>query len=353
MITKPTNKAIAGITIAVILTIGGVAAVRTAQLRDAAAPPSSRYAIVVSTITPEIQQVTLTLPYMAIVQNDDDVVLASKTAARVESVLPSGTAIKKGATIVRLDHASIASSIQSVNSQLSAQRTALTNLAASHKRTQALIAVKGASIEQSEMEESRIAESESKIESLNQNLNDLRNALTYATITSPTSGMISKTLVNVGDMSMPGQPIAIISANRGAYLKLSVPADLKVYGVSMNNTSYDAVPLNSTFNSLAEYKIKPEALAMMSGERVEVNVEVYKGRAIKLPFDAVLNRNGKSYVFVREHEKAVPQEVTIIQTGEDGAVISNNDIAGKEIVVEKQDILLKLLSGVSIHVKGK
>jgi hypothetical protein len=80
---------------------------------------------------------------------------------------------------------------------------------------------------------------------------------------------------------------------------------------------------------------------------------VYKGRAIKLPFDAVLNRNGKSYVFVREHEKAVPQEVTIIQTGEDGAVISTNEIAGKEIVVEKQDILLKLLSGVSIQVRGK
>jgi hypothetical protein len=152
-------------------------------------------------------------------------------------------------------------------------------------------------------------------------------------------------------MSMPGQPIAVISAKSGSYLKLSVPADLKVYGVSRDNKSYQVIPLNSTFNSLAEYKILISGLDLMSGERVEVNVEVFNGKAVKLPFDAILNRNGKSYVFVKDNDKAIATEVNIIQSGEDGAVVSNNELAGKEVVVEKQDVLLKLLTGVSLKTK--
>jgi biotin carboxyl carrier protein len=346
-----TRKTTIGIVAGAILVAAGAAALRMAQARDAAAPTAASYAMVVSTFKPELTQVTLTLPYLAQVQNDQDVILASKIAARIEFLKRSGSSVNKGDLIARLDNASIKSSLQSVDAQVIAQKTALKNLQATHKRTRELLAVKGASIEQAEMEESKIAEAESKVEALNQNVNDLRNMLTYASITSPVSGMISKTMVNVGDMSMPGQPIAVINARGGSYLKLSVPADVKVVGVSMNNQHYEAIPLNSTFNSLAEYKVYVEGLTLTSGERVEVDVEVFNGKAIKLPFDAILNRNGKSYVFEKLGDKAVPREISILQTGEDGAVIANADLAGRDLVVEKQDILLRILSGVSLKVK--
>lgn len=345
------KKTIITVAVVVVLLVGGILTVKRAQKRDASAPVAKTYAMVVSTIKPELKDVTLTLPYLALVQNDEDVVVASKIAARIEYLKPSGTGVSKGTVIVRLDNTSIESGVQSIKAQISAATTGLKNLQATHKRTLELVAVKGASIEQSEMEESKIAETEAKIEALNQSLNDLHNTQSYATITAPASGIISKTMLNVGDMAMPGMPIAIISANNGAYLKLSVPADLKVYGATLNGQSYDAIPLNSTFNSLAEYKIQVNNLNLMTGERVEVNVVVYNGTAVKLPFDAILNRNGKSYVFVKNNNKAVATEVNIIQSGEDGAVISNNDLAGKEVVVEKQDVLLKLLSGISLKTK--
>ncbi|HUW05568.1 MAG TPA: efflux RND transporter periplasmic adaptor subunit [Williamwhitmania sp.] len=345
------KKTIITVVIVVLILAGGILAVKRAEKRDASAPVAKTYAMVVSTMKPELKEVTLTLPYLALVQNDEDVVVASKIAARIESLKPSGTDVSKGTVIVRLDNTSIESGVQSIKAQISAASTGLKNLQATHKRTLELLAVKGASIEQSEMEESKIAETEAKIEALNQSLNDIRNTQSYATITAPVSGIISKTMLNVGDMAMPGMPIAIISSNRGAYLKLSVPADLKVYGATINGQSYDAIALNSTFNSLAEYKIQVKNLNLMTGERVEVNVIVYNGKAVKLPFDAILNRNGKSYVFVKNNDKAVATEVSIIQSGEDGAVISNNDLAGKEVVVEKQDILLKLLSGVALKSK--
>jgi biotin carboxyl carrier protein len=342
-----------GIVISILIVLGAILILIKAKRDEAKLPSAKTYSITVSTFKVEKQQVSLTLPYLAQTQNDMDVNLASKIAARVDYVKNSGVFVKKGEIIAKLDATSIEANQKSIESQLAATKTALKNLEATHKRTLELLAVKGASIEQSESEESRIAELEAKVESLNQSLNDITNTLTYAIIKSPVDGMISKNTVNVGDMIMPGQPVATISASSDYYLMLYVPSNVKVYRVIVDNKSYPAIPLNATMNGLTAYRVNVEPGGMMTGERVEVNVEVFNGVGIKIPFDGILNRNNKSYVFVKENDKAIPTEINIIQSGEDGAVISNNELAGKEIVVAKQDILLTLLSGATLKTEGK
>jgi len=342
-----------GIAIAVLLVIAAIFVLIRAVKSEEALPIAQTYSVTVSTVKAQLQQVNLTLPYLAQTQNDMDVNLASKIAARVDYVKNSGTFVRKGEIIARLDATSIEANKKSVASQLSATQTGLKNLLATHKRTLELLAVKGASIEQSEMEESKIAELESKVESLTQSLNDISNTLSYAYIKSPVDGQISKNTVNGGDMLMPGQLVATISAGKDFYLMLFVPANLKVYSVEVENKNYKAIPLNTTFNGLAAYRVNVDAPGMTTGERVEVDVEIFNGNAIKLPFDAILNRDGISYVLVRENDKAVATQITIIQTGEDGVVISNNELTGKEIVVAKQDILLTLLSGTSIKTEER
>ena len=342
-----------GIVISILIVLGAILILIKAKRDEAKLPSAKTYSITVSTFKVEKQQVSLTLPYIAQTQNDMDVNLASKIAARVDYVKNSGVFVKKGETIAKLDATSIEANQKSIESQLAATKTALKNLEATHKRTLELLAVKGASIEQSESEESRIAELEAKVESLTQSLNDVTNTLTYAIIKSPVDGMISKNTVNVGDMIMPGQPVATISASSDYYLMLYVPSNVKVYRVIVDNKSYPAIPLNATMNGLTAYRVNVEPGGMMTGERVEVNVEVFNGVGIKIPFDGILNRDNKSYVFVKENDKAIPTEINIIQSGEDGAVISNNDLAGKEIVVAKQDILLTLLSGATLKTEGK
>lgn len=342
-----------GIVISILIVLGAIFILIKAKRDEAKLPSAKTYSITVSTFKVEKQQVSLTLPYIAQTQNDMDVNLASKIAARVDYVKNSGVFVKKGEIIAKLDATSIEANQKSIESQLAATKTALKNLEATHKRTLELLAVKGASIEQSESEESRIAELEAKVESLNQSLNDITNTLTYAIIKSPVDGMISKNTVNVGDMIMPGQPVATISASSDYYLMLYVPSNVKVYRVIVDNKSYPAIPLNATMNGLTAYRVNVEPGGMMTGERVEVNVEVFNGVGIKIPFDGILNRDNKSYVFVKENDKAIPTEINIIQSGEDGAVISNNELAGKEIVVAKQDILLTLLSGATLKTEDK
>lgn len=351
--TKMSKGSKIGIGISVLIVLVLIIVLIKANRDEANLPSAKTYAVTVSTFKLEKGKVSLTLPYLAQIQNDLDVNLASKIAARVDYVKNSGTFVRKGEVIARLDATTIQANKASIESQLAAAKTALKNLEATHKRTLELLAVKGASIEQSEMEESKIAELEAKVESLTQSLNDVTNTLTYAIIKSPVDGMISKNTVNVGDMIMPGQPVATISASSDYYLMLYVPSNIKVYSVFVQNKNYPAVPLNATMNGLTAYRINVEPGGMTTGERLEVDVEVFNGEGIKIPFDAILNRDNKSYVFVKENDKAIPVEINIIQTGEDGAVISNNELVGKEVVVAKQDILLTLLSGASIKTEEK
>jgi RND family efflux transporter MFP subunit len=343
-----TRKQIIQLSIVILIVAGGIFAIRRAVVKDKSLPVAKTYDITVNVIKPQVTQVKLTLPYLAITQNDQDVMLASKIAARLEYVVPSGSMVHQGQIVARLDNTTVETGKKSVASQLAAAETALKNLKATHKRTLELLAVKGASIEQSEREESSLAELEAKVESLKQSLTDVNNTLTYATIVAPTNGVVSKNFLNVGDMAMPGQPVVSVSANKDFYLMVYVPSNLKVYGVDVNNQSYTAMPLNTTMNGLEAYKVNMDVSGMTTGEKVEVNVVVYQGKGIELPFDAILNRNGENYVLVKNQNKAVPVKVTIVQSGDQGAVVSNNELAGKELVVAKQDILLNLLTGATI-----
>jgi len=348
---KKNKKTLYWSLIVAVLLIIGILIIKDAVKKEESLPVAKKYAVVVSTMQPIMEETQLTLPYLAITQNDKDVKLASKIPSRVNYIKSSGSKVKIGEIIARLDNTSIIGNIKSVEAQKKAMNKALANLNATHKRTLELYKVKGASVEQIQMEENKIAELESKVETLNQKDNELKDMLTYAVIKSPVNGRISMTMVNKGDMAMPGHPVATLSAENGFFLLLRVPTDIKIYSVIMNGKTYDAIPLNSTFNSLAQYKVYVDAENMTSGDRVEVDVVIYKGTAVKLPFDTILNRDGKSFVLIRENNVAVPKEINIIQSGEDGAVVADNSLVGKDLVVAKQDILLKLLSGNSLMVK--
>jgi len=345
------KKRIIIITIVFAIVIVGVLKIKSTKSKDANMPIAKVYSIVVSTIVPKLKQNQLTLPYIAETKNDKDVKLSTKIAGRVNYILPSGSKVKLGDIIAKLDNTSISVNKRSLKAQIKAQRKVLANLETTHKRTLELLEVKGASIEQSQTEESKIAGVEAQIESLQQKLRETKNTDSYATIVSPVDGIISKTMVNKGDIAMPGQPVASLSAKKGYYLMVRVPGELQISGVIVDSTKYDAFALNSTFQGLEEYKVYVANKNMTTGSRVNIKVIISDGKSILLPYDAILNREGKSYVLIVDGDKSTPTEVKIMETGEEGIIIENSSIVGKQVVVAKQDILLKLVSGATLTVK--
>lgn len=347
-------KKIGAVVLLLVIVVGGIFIVKKRQSESDNAPVASTFPLVVTTLKIADNSGALTLPYLALAQNDQDITLTSKIAARIIYLKPSGTPVSAGEVIAKLDNSTFQTNVQGIQSQIMAQETTLKNLESAHKRTMELLAIKGASKEQSENEISKIAEVTSRIAALEQSKNDLSNSLSYTTIKAPNTGILSKTMMNVGDVAMPGQPIATISAKSGGFLKLRVPSDLKIKGIRMQNSFYPVTPLNRTYNGLAEYKINVPSLKALTGERIPVDVVLDKSiSGLTIPFDAILNREGKSFVFLVEDNKTRPLEITIQSSGENEAIISNTEISGKEIVLAKQDILLRLLGGATIKVNQK
>ena len=343
-------KIVIGVAVVAGLGVAGAKKVKEARAHDANLPKAKIYPIVASAISPKIQEVKLTLPYLAEVANDKDVKLASRIAARIQMIQPSGSSVKKGDVIVKLDTTTIKSALASVQEQMQAAKIALANLEATHQRTLELLKVQGASIEESQKETTMIANTQAQLNALKQKEIELKNNLSYATIVSPVNGVISKTFASKGAISAPGKPLVAISSKNGFYLMVRVPTELPIREVKFNNKFYAATPLNTTFHGLAEYKVYTGSANLVSGDRVQVDVVTFNQKATLLPFDALLNKNGKSYVLVVEGSHAKAQEVHVIQSAEQGVVISDN-LQNKQIVIAKPDILLKLTSGYALKVK--
>jgi len=343
-------KIVIAVGVVAVLVVGGVKKIKDAKAKDAAQPQAKVYPIVVSQMSPKLAQVELTLPYLAEVANDKDVKLSSRIAARIQSIKSSGSSVKKGDVIVQLDTTNIESSLSSVQEQLQATKVALKNLQDTHKRTLELLKIQGASIEESQKEATMLANTQAGLNSLEQKKIELKNNLSYAKIISPVDGVIAKTYSNKGALSAPGKPLVAISSKNGFYLMVRVPTDTTIRGVKLNKKTYQAIALGSTSNGLAEYKVYTGKANLTTGDRVEVDVITFNQKATLLPFDALLNKNGKSYVLTINKNQATAHEVHIVQSAEQGVVISEN-LEGKKIVVAKSDILLKLTSGYALQVK--
>ncbi len=339
-----------GLLVVAGLVVGGIKTVKEARAKDANMPQAKIYPLVVKQFMPKAENVKLTLPYLGEVANDKDVKLSSRIAARVLSLKKSGSHVKKGDVVITLDTTSIKSALESVKRQLQATQISLENLEATHKRTLELLKVHGASIEESQKEMSMIANTQAAIASLRQKEIELKNNLSYAKIISPVDGLITKTFVSKGGLSSPGKPLVAISSKNGFYLLIRVPSELSIVGVDFHNKEYSVIALNSTYHGLAEYKVYVESSKLISGDRIEVNVVTLHQKALLLPFDTLLNRDGKSYVLVVDGNKAHTKEVHIIQSAQEGVVISDN-LEGKKIVMAKPDILLRLSSGYALKIE--
>ena len=319
------------------LAVVGIKLVKAKRAKEAATPVATIYPVVVKTMVPQTKAVSLTLPYLAQAVNETDVTLSSRIASRVEEIVKSGTAVTKGQVVAKLDTTDLEANI-------AALKVSLNNMLKTHQRTQKLFKVKGASVEQLQKEESQIA-------SLKAKLKAAQNQLSYATITAPITGTVAKTMAAVGDVTMPGKPLMNISADSGFSLLVRTPEDVTPKAVEFAGKRYALHPLGSTLRGLREYKAYIDAhRGLSSGERVEVNVVLFEGKAQMLPFDAILNREGKSYVLVVNKNHATAKEVHILQSAQEGVVISD-DLKAQRIVVAKPDILLKLTSGYALKVK--
>jgi multidrug efflux pump subunit AcrA (membrane-fusion protein) len=101
---KTHKKTLWTIVIVVLIVVAAILKVVHARRTEAKLPVPKDYSIVVSAITPKLSHSVLTLPYLALTQNDKDVKLSSRISGRVNFILPSGSKVSKGDVIARIDY---------------------------------------------------------------------------------------------------------------------------------------------------------------------------------------------------------------------------------------------------------
>ena len=347
-----------------LLIVGAVRLIKKKKAEEAALPIAKQYAVVVETIVPKPRKLKLGADYLALVQNDKSVTISSKFLARVLEVAKEGSMVHKGQIVARLDDTSVRSKLEatqaqiaSLQEQIEATKKILANWLRIHARTKKLLAVKGASVEQYEKEQNQIESTKAKIASLRSRLaalkaqkKELQNELSYALLRSTVDGVVAKRMLSVGDLAMPGRAILRINTQKGNYLLVRLPKNMDGHALIYKGQEYPLRPLRSTLNSLQEYRADVSDPELVEGERVQVRVITFEGQGILLPQEAILDRNGRSYVLIAQGSYAKALPVHILASSEERVVVPEN-LVGKKVVVAKPDILLKLLSGIELKEK--
>jgi len=361
MITKGKVITIVGI---VALVFGAVMVIQKKKSSLEETPEMKSYAMVVSSIKSKNEYVELSLPYLALVQSDKNVALSSRISSRIEWMVQCGKTVNKDEMLVRLDTKELKAKqealelqIDSVKAELVAKNSALLTAQESHARTLTLLKVKGASKESFEKEQSAISGLEAAVISLKNQVkilkakvSEIQTSLTYANLRSPIDGVVSKCFANRGDISAPTKVLLNIQSENGKYLLVRSANDVDIKALRYENKKYTLHPMQNIYNGLHEYRAYLNT-PRSSGERVDVSLLTYADKGTFVPLDALLQKENKSFCFVIEGEKADVVEVKVVAQGVEGVVVTGIK-EGKELVIAKPDILLKLLAGVSLTVRN-
>ena len=357
-------KKIVKIAIALIVIIalvaGAVKLVKKRKAEDKNIPTAQIYPVAVKAIEPKRGKIQTTVNYIALVKNDKNVIINSKFAGKIKFIKKLGEKVKKGEIVVKIDDSNLKAELKSVNSQINsvknlieADKVNLATLIDTHKRTKKLLKVKMASIEQFNAEKAKIAAlrakliaDKNKLKTLKAQKNVILDNLTYTEIKSPISGIISEKFLNKGDNAFAGKPILKISSKEGNYLFIPLAKEYKE--IIYKNKIYKLIPLNSTFNGIAAYKANVNDKNLIEGEKINIKVVTFDGKATLVPFNSILTINGKNYVF---DTNGTPIKVTILAEGNEGVVIKK-DLKNKLIIKANPDILLKIKAGYPVKIKG-
>ncbi len=354
-------KTVIVIFVAALLVIGGVLLIKKRKEADKNTHTALIYPVIVKNYKSEYKRVKLTFPYMAVVKNDKEVLVSSKFSGRILEIKELGDRVSKGEVVAVIDGENlksklkeIESKIKSLKERINAQKMTLKNLKATHARTKALLEVKMASVEEYQNEESKIASiraslkaDENSLKALIESRKSALNDLSYTTLKSPVTGIISAKFLNKNDNAFIGKPLLKITPKGGNYLSLTLSKNAK--SILYKGKEYPLIPLKTTINSLKAFKAEIEDKSLIAGEKVDVKIVVFDKEGSFLPYETILSTGGEDYVFVVDGKKAKAIPIKLVAKGKEGAV-TDKKIDGV-LIAAKPDILLKIKAGYPFRIK--
>jgi len=245
----------------VLIIIAGAKIIHNKETSMQAIPAAKTYGLVVPVKMASVSSVQLTVPYLAEVQSDTDVDLASKVTSRVDMIITSGSQVKRGDILVKLDASDLLAKkkglelkIKEVSNQIKAKQADLESLKSTHERNKKLLTIQAISQEKFDTETSKIISLISTIEgmknnsaALQQNIKEIDDTLSYTTIKSPMDGVVSKTFVAEGGIASGGKPLLSLSGGSIKQFRVRVSDNVKPSALLYKDKNCPLISLNSSY----------------------------------------------------------------------------------------------------------
>lgn len=283
------------------------------------------------------------------VRSKQRAMVEAKVAGRVEQYLAvPGQVVKAGEVLAQLDVREIATKVDSAKALLEQADRELGRFAQ-------LVAQNAATRQEMDAVEARQKVAVAQVI-------EAETMLSYTRVTAPFDGVVTRKLAEVGDLAMPGKPLAEVESPKGLRFEADLPEailDRVKMGQKMvatiGETTAEAVvseiaPIADAVSRTFRVKMDlPEREGLRTGQFGRVAVPVAETEVLAVPKAAVVKRGQLEGVFVLKEGRAW---LRLVKTGRPvtgGVEILSGLEAGEEIVDEAK---ASLQDGQKVEVKA-
>lgn len=307
-------------------------------------------AVAVSVITVAKQPHQATEEIVGTVRSKQQAVVEAKVSGRVEQYLAvPGEPVKAGDLLVQLDVREIEAKVESAK----AMREQADRELARYRQLVSQNAATRQELEATEARQKVAAASVTEAETM----------LSYARVTAPFDGVVTRKLAEVGDLAMPGKPLVEIESPKGLRFETDLPEAL-LEKVSLGEKMAVRVPsadggLEAAVSEIAPvadpvsrtFRVKldlPEAKGLRTGQFGRVAVPVAESQLLAVPAKSVVKRGQLEGVFVVSDGRAW---LRLVKTGKelgDRIEILSGLEVGEQVLAEVPE---RLPDGQPVEVK--
>jgi RND family efflux transporter MFP subunit len=266
------------------------------------------------------------------VRSKQRAVVEAKISGRVlEYSATPGTIVKAGDLLARLD-------VQEIQAKVDQARAMLDQAQRDFDRQNQLIASKATTRQDFDTADARVKVSTAAVR-------EAETMMSYAQVTAPFDGVVTRKLADVGDLAMPGKPLLEIEAPTSLRFEADLPEAIldrvklgekmtvrlaKVIEGTVSEISPVADPVSRTFNVKLDL---PPTEGLRTGQFGRVSVPVAEVKLLLVPQSSVLKRGQMELIFIAKDGKAALRLVKTGKTLEDRIEILSGLEEGEQIIV--------------------
>jgi RND family efflux transporter MFP subunit len=335
-----------GLAVVVFLATNGKSLLEKRQKEIVQEPIPQKRAISVSLTQAKQGSIRETQPYLAIVQSDKSIKIATKMAGFIEQVyVEESQWVKKGQLLATIDQSEINSNIELLRTTLAQQKNDLALAEQIYNRNEKLYEVGGLAKEQVDVSLVVVQDKKSAIEGTRQKVAQLQEQKHYLKIKAPFSGEVDTLLMHQGDLAVAGKPILSMSNGEKKLIfsfvssKENIQKGQSIY-LDMQEIGRVKKILTLAKQGLVQAEVAlNKKLNLPTGSTLNISVLTKQQEGCLVPSDTLLHKTEGVYVMEYKNSEFSALKIEVKMNQEHQEMITpcpSNPIArGSEVLLAK------------------